>query len=536
MTDAQFQKVSDLLRDGRMEEAQVAVSSLEASDPEDVRVWILEATVCEARGDLDSEREAIANGLRCDLRNYELYYMLGILYAYSNVNQAYLCMEQAAHYCGNAHDLAVIEDARDALRARPGFSVHGLSVIIVSYNDRELMQKNIAAVKRELPPSGGEIIVVDNHSTDGVAQWLREQRDLRLIENGDNVGFPVACNIGYMASEKENDIFLLNNDAVPAPGAMFWLRMGLYEDVNVGAVGAVSNNASTQNLKEAPHTYDACMEFGATRSVPMANPYEARCRFTGFALMVKNEAHRAVRMGKELLDSRFSPGYFEDDDLGIRIAQAGYRQLLCHNAFVYHRGGTGGFTKNTTRASASATSENMLASSKEEELARGRKNFISKWNFDIWAYEAPFDDMVDLIEEKKDAHFAVLELDAGMGVNLSLIKFRYPFSYTAGIESYPVVAGLARHMGDILCGEAEKISFPWGEKFFDYIFASDALYRARDPEAFLRKLERHLKPGGMLVYMTMDDEEKDMRMQRRMAEAGFSRLTIRGDLVSARKN
>ena len=54
MTDAQFQKVSDLLRDGRMEEAQVAVSSLQASDPEDVRVWLLEATVCEARGDLDS--------------------------------------------------------------------------------------------------------------------------------------------------------------------------------------------------------------------------------------------------------------------------------------------------------------------------------------------------------------------------------------------------------------------------------------------------------------------------------------------------
>ena len=518
MTDTQFQKISELLQDGRMEEASIAVSSLQASDPEDVRVWLLEATVCEARGDLDSEREAIANGLRCDLHNYELYYMLGILYAYSNVNQAYLCMEQAAHYCGNARDLKVIEDTREALRSRPGFHVNELSVIIVSYNDRELMQKNIAALKKELPATGHEIIVVDNHSTDGVAQWLREQRDIRLIENGDNVGFPVACNIGYMSAEKGNDIFLLNNDAVPAPGALFWLRMGLYEDVNVGAVGAVSNNASTQNLKEAPHTFDACMEFGASRSVPMKYPYEDRCRFTGFALMVKSAAHRAVRIGKELLDVRFSPGYFEDDDLGVRIAQAGYRQLLCHNAFVYHRGGTGFQNK-----------------SKEEELARGRSLFIQKWNFDIWAYEAAIDEMVDLIEEKKDAHISVLELDAGMGVNLSLIRHRYPFAYAAGIESYPVIAGLARHMGHIFCGEAEKMDFPWGEQFFDYIFASDALYRARDPEVFLKKLDRHLKKGGMLVYMQSDDEEKDAQMKQRVTDGGYSRVTVRGDLVSVRK-
>ena len=509
-----------------MEEASIAVSSLQASDPEDVRVWLLEATVCEARGDLDSEREAIANGLRCDLQNYELYYMLGILYAYSNVNQAYLCMEQAAHYCSNAHDLQVIEDMRETLRARPGFRVHDLSVVIVSYNDKELMQKNIAALKKELPAAGHEIIIVDNHSTDGVAQWLREQRDLRLIENGDNVGFPIACNIGYMAMEKTNDIFLLNNDAVPAPGAIFWLRMGLYEDVNVGAVGAVSNNASTQNLPDSPHTFDACMEFGASRSVPMANPYEDRCRFTGFALMVKSEAHRAVRLGKELLDSRFSPGYFEDDDLGIRIAQAGYRQLLCHNAFVYHRGGTEGFSQK----------KDLLKPSKEEELARGRKNFISKWGFDIWAYEAPLDDMVDLIEEKKDAHFAVLELDAGMGVNLSLIRHRYPFCYAAGIESYPVVAGLAKHMGNILCGEAEKIAFPWGEQFFDYIFASDLICRAREPEAFLKKLERHLKPGGMLVYMLSDEEDKDAQTERLVKNAGFAQMTVRDDLVSVRKS
>ena len=130
----------------------------------------------------------------------------------------------------------------------------------------------------------------------------------------------------------------------------------------------------------------------------------------------------------------------------------------------------------------------------------------------------------------------MLELDAGMGANLSLIRFRYPFAYVAGIESYPVAAGLGRHMGNLLCGEAEKITFPWGDLFFDYIFASDAVQRARDPEAFLKKINRHLKPGGMLVYMLSDEEEKDARMERMVKNAGFAQMTVREDLISVRKS
>ena len=38
------------------------------------------------------------------------------------------------------------------------------------------------------------------------------------------------------------------------------------------------------------------------------------------------------------MDERFTPGYFEDDDLSMQILQKGYRLVLCRNSFIYHAG------------------------------------------------------------------------------------------------------------------------------------------------------------------------------------------------------
>ena len=474
------EQIAQLIADGRIPEASEQCASLRQTDGGDVRTWILSAAVCEAQGDLEAERDAIAKGLQINPHHAELYYMLGILYRYSNINQAYLCMEQAHAYCTDGEDRALIEEEMEALRAKGGFRVRGTSVIIVSYNDKDLMQKNIEAFRREMPKGAYEIIVVDNHSNDGVAEWLRDQTDIRLIENGENVGFPVAVNIGYRACDKENDVLLINNDAVPAEGALFWLRMGLYEDMNVGAVSAVSNNASMQTIADAPESFEDCMAFGRTFSVPDAHPYEERTRFTGFAVWIKQRAHLAVRMGKELLDARFSPGYFEDDDLGMRIARAGYRQLLCHNAFIYHRGGSGFF-------------------SREAELNASREKFAEKWGFDVWGYTALLDELLDAVTDAPEKPVRVLQLDAGMGIHLSALKYRYPYGFFAGIEQNPVVCGLAVKTADIICGDPETVAFPWPERFFDYIFTSDVPERATDRAAFLAKLNRYLAPDGKLI-------------------------------------
>lgn len=510
------EEIAALISSGNTEEAEQEIERLKEQAPEETDTWLLAATLAEAQGNLDAERDAIARGMALAPRHYEFFYMLGILYAYRNVNQAYLCMQQAYAFCDHEEDRGVIGDAMNALRLRPGFSVRNFSVVILSYNDKDLMQHCVEAIRRDCPKGAYEFVVVENHSDDGVEEWLREQTDIRLIENGENVGFPVGCNIGFRAAEGENDLLMINNDAVPAVNAVFWLRMGLYEDHNVGATGAISNKASMQFVDGAPDDLQACMELGAKRNVPRRKTYEDRCRLTGFAFLLKREAVRAIAMGKDLFDTRFSPGYFEDDDLGMRLAAAGFRQLVCHNAFIYHRGGSG-FASNS------------------DAMTESRQKFIDKWGFDVWAYEGVWYEMIDMIDAEENAPIRVLQLFCGMGADLSRIRYLFPYAYTAGIDPDAMITGYGSFMGDLYAGDAETIAFPWSEGFFDYIIAADALKNVKDAERFIGKLARFLAPDGAILYEIPRDKGWAAHVEQLLDGVGLTKRETEGDLVRARR-
>src|SRR5512141_3191496 len=91
-----------------------------------------------------------------------------------------------------------------------------LSIIIVSYNTRELTLRCIDSIVERL--SGKcvfEIIVVDNNSGDGSAQALqsasKQRENLAVIEEKENLGFAKANNRGIKRSAGRH-ILLLNSD------------------------------------------------------------------------------------------------------------------------------------------------------------------------------------------------------------------------------------------------------------------------------------------------------------------------------------
>lgn len=69
---------------------------------------ILAATLYFHNAQYEEAYESIQNGLRYNYANYELYLLLGNYYAQTNINQAWLCYENAEFYCTNAEDLEII--------------------------------------------------------------------------------------------------------------------------------------------------------------------------------------------------------------------------------------------------------------------------------------------------------------------------------------------------------------------------------------------------------------------------------------------
>jgi len=208
------------------------------------------------------------------------------------------------------------------------------SIIILTWNELAYTQRCIESIRKytHLPY---ELIVVDNGSTDGTREWLRTQSDVRLICNPTNLGFAKGANQGIRAARGDN-ILLLNNDTVVTPGWLRRLLERLHSSPEVGMAGPLSNFVSGPQQIPVPYQNLAEVDgFAWDWGKAHRGQSQPTDRLVGFCLVMKREVIEKVG----LLDERFGIGCFEDDDLCRRAMQAGYRLLICQDAFVHHFGG-----------------------------------------------------------------------------------------------------------------------------------------------------------------------------------------------------
>jgi GT2 family glycosyltransferase len=91
-----------------------------------------------------------------------------------------------------------------------------LSVIILNYNVRYFLEQCVLSVQDALQHVDGEIIVIDNNSSDDSCQMMKTRfPHIKLIENKENVGFPKGNNVGA-AEAKGEYLCILNPDTVVA--------------------------------------------------------------------------------------------------------------------------------------------------------------------------------------------------------------------------------------------------------------------------------------------------------------------------------
>jgi len=107
-----------------------------------------------------------------------------------------------------------------------------VSIIMLCYNHKDMTIKAIECVRKHT--KNYELIVIDNGSTDGIGEWLDEQKDIRVVHSADNMGVPGAKNLG-MAIAKGEYICFLDNDTEAGED---WLETLLtpFKDKQVGFV------------------------------------------------------------------------------------------------------------------------------------------------------------------------------------------------------------------------------------------------------------------------------------------------------------
>ena len=126
-----------------------------------------------------------------------------------------------------------------------------LSVIILNYNVRYFLELCVLSVQNALETIDGEIIVIDNNSSDDSCAMMQKLfPNVKLIQNKENIGFPKGNNIGVAQAQGEY-ICVLNPDTVVAEDTFMKVLAFAQKQSDLGIVGCKLIDGTGRFLPES---------------------------------------------------------------------------------------------------------------------------------------------------------------------------------------------------------------------------------------------------------------------------------------------
>ena len=218
------------------------------------------------------------------------------------------------------------------------------TIIIPNYNGLSFMEPCFESLK-EQTIRDFKVLVVDNGSTDGSVEWLKEHR-VPSIFLKENTGFSGAVNTGIRAADTPY-VLLLNNDTRVEPGFVAAMERAMDQSPKIFSVSSrMIQMYHPELLDDAGDMYSIlgwAYQRGVGRSV---NLYQKSCRV--FSACAGAAIYRRAVFDEIGLFDELHFAYLEDIDVGWRAKLYGYDNVYCPDAAVYHVGsGTSGSRYNS---------------------------------------------------------------------------------------------------------------------------------------------------------------------------------------------
>uniref|UniRef100_C6E7H8 Glycosyl transferase family 2 n=1 Tax=Geobacter sp. (strain M21) TaxID=443144 RepID=C6E7H8_GEOSM len=240
------------------------------------------------------------------------------------------------------------------------------SIVIPVFNKVEFTRLCLETLYVNTPRDLFELIIIDNASSDGTAEYLAAQEGpgVQIISNAKNVGYTIACNQGAAKASGKYIVFL-NNDTEPQKGWLENLVLMAEHDLRVGAVGAklIYPDGRLQEAGAIIFSDGSNYSIGSCEDPkdPRFNTPRVVDYCTGACLMVRHDLFRKIGG----FDERYAPAYYEDPDICFAIADLGYYVVYCpQSEVIHHESVTAGFD---------------LVNGIKKHYFINREKFVEKW-------------------------------------------------------------------------------------------------------------------------------------------------------------
>ncbi len=216
-----------------------------------------------------------------------------------------------------------------------------VDIIIPVYDAWDSLRDCLDSLSRTVPVNQS-IEIVDDASTDPrvwplIREFARTRSGVRTVRQRQNLGFVETVN-GAMA-RSSFDVILLNSDAITTRGWLEAMERCVASDASIATVTPFSNNAEICSFPEFcvnnPVPGDPEQVASAIRRTG-SRRYPDLPTAVGFCMLIRR--HCLDQLG--LFDAhRYGAGYGEENDFCMRASRAGFRNVLCDDAYVVHVGG-----------------------------------------------------------------------------------------------------------------------------------------------------------------------------------------------------
>jgi GT2 family glycosyltransferase len=269
-----------------------------------------------------------------------------------------------------------------------------LSVIVVSFNTRDVLRRSLEIAIRELENLRGEILVVDNQSSDGSAEMVaRDFPSVRLIVSDTNLGFAGANNVAFREA-RGRFFILLNSDAFLEAGSLSKALKYGESDPTLGCGGAklIGRDGSWQpSQRSFPSLLNKFLMISGLSAKYPGSKFFGRVDKTwaddnesadadwvpgAFAILP-----RAALETVGFFDEDFFL-YYEEVDLCRRLRLAGYRVRYLPDIRVVHIGGESaraGGDKAVSEAGSQITLWRLRSEFLYYRKHHGGKAFLAMW-------------------------------------------------------------------------------------------------------------------------------------------------------------